>query len=606
MHEEPSNVSIIQLTQKERPADRFLASNAHTLAHGRREISFISVVEISEAWNPARELGVSIPQTFIRLFTGSTHQSILTKFEDALKGINKLFSDQRTKLNSQINCSLTLVAGDEVYLASVGEVSLLLLRNGRLSHLSADLKDGGNDFTTVTSGELTAADWLFVANQELGSLITEMPISDLNAAAASDLEKFLRHQVSLEDRRTLAGCVVRYAPEAGQLSTIYLDELDSRTPISLPAMPKLSMPRKFNLPNLSKLAAVVPVLQRFWTGAKIFARRLSLRQWLLLGSAAVIIIALFVGINRVRTPETELKAEAPSLVSQFSDVTRSNQRAFAASSITKSSFDALSSADQSQLQNMLTSANITGVPLPKEVATLPATIIAIDSPSVTGELYLLDSTGQVWKWQQQILTKIEQKQLIAQPVSITAFSATKIVVTDVAGNIWYLDGTANQPQSLAIPVKITAGPKLVQKYRTALYIYTATSNQMFRVTNYNKELSSATVVTTSAAITNPPVSDWAVNGDFFTINKQGKILNLRRNVAVTDTPWLPALDGPFYVAATEKNVAVSDGRVLSQLDITTNTIREKLVIADQPFSDIAANNDQGWWIVIEDKLFLLP
>lgn len=600
MQEEPTDVSIIQLTQKERPADRFLASNVHELSHGRKIISFLSVVEIVDAWNPARELGVSIPQTFVRLFSNSDHQSVLTKFEDSLKGINKLLGEARIKSASPINCVLALVAGDEVYLASVGEVGLLLLRNGRLSHLSADTKDGSNEFTTVTSGELTSEDWLFVTNQNLGHLIEDLPIGEisLNASSSRQLETFLEEQIGLEDRRILAGCVVRFTPEAGELSTIFLDEVESRTPISLP---KFSTPR-LKLPKIS-----LPALGPMFARTRELARRLTLRQWLLVGISLVIIIALIIGVTRLGAGKNIPAAPTQTLVSEMVGLSESEVRSFANTKITPTAFNALSSADQTLLLNMLTVSKLSLSVLPKELSTLPNAVVAIDSPAgITNELYLIDTTGQLWKWQSQLLSKIEQKQLIIGPVSLAVLGATKIVVSDQVGNIWLFDGSTNQPQSLTLPTKLATGSKLLQKYKQNLYLYSLSDNQIYRVSNFDKDLNNAAVTTKTALISNAPASDWAINGDIFTINATGKLLNLRRNVPVTTNPVLPGLAGPFHLAATETMMAKTDGRLIDLLDIASNQLAERIILTDEPITDIAANSSQGWWLVIKDKLYLLP
>ncbi len=601
MTEELTDVSILQLTQKERPADRFLASNVHQLSHGRRSITFISVVEILDAWNPARELGISIPQTFIRLFTTSEHQSILTKFEDALKGINKLLADARIKSTSPVNCALTLVADDEVYLASVGQVGLLLLRNGRVSHLSADAagSTSSNEFTTVTSGELTSDDWLFVANMNLGHLIEDLPVGELSMAATTirELERYLEQQMSLEDRRTLAGCVIRYSPEQSILSTLYLDEVESRTPINLP---KFTTPR-VKLPSFSFQLAI-----QLFDRLKPLIRRLSARQWALAGIGLVVIVALIIGITRVTGNEDEANAPTQTLVSQMAGLSAAEIRSFIDAEVSADAFSNLSSADQSLLRNMITAAGITLTALPKEVSTLPNPIVAIDNVAASPtEVYAIDSTGQLWRWQNQQLVKIEQKQLISQPTSLAVLSTSRVVVSDAVGNIWLFDGSTNQPQSLTLPTTLATGKKIVQKFGRNLYLFNSADNQVYRVTNFDKDLNSASVLVRSSVLSNAPITELAINGDIWSINAAGSILGLRRN-SVLPAPNLAATSSTYQLAATETELVVATNRLLTNFDIATSTTTEAAVLTNDPVTDIAPNATEGWWLAIDSKLYLLP
>lgn len=592
------DISYIQLTHGQRPTDRYLVNQINTVERGAQPIQLVCLVEIVSAWHHAREVGNSIAQTFVRQFSQSRHQSTLTKLEDALKQLNTTLEHQLDRFDVSPSCVLLVAVNHEVYFSTLGGGTVALLRKGRLSSIGGESKDGNRSFTTVTSGELDQDDWLFCANDSFSELIHHLEPETLGQAAPSQLRKLIAEQAELtEHREHLNGLALRLTPGNAQTLTLGVSELESRTPIKLPslAIPKIGRPK---LPRVN-FQPLLAAGQSVWGKLQAW----SLRQRLTAGLAVVIAVAIIFGVTKSLGRTDDPTAKEPTLLSQLAgaDV---NLRQLIADKLDPETFHSLSAEDQTGLQNLLAANAITLLPLSSETHQLPEQIIDLDTlPDNPDELFVLDSTGQLWQRRSGAMVKLEQKQLVATPISLAVLAANKIVITDEPGNVWLYDGTNSGPVAMTLPTSLPAGKKLVEKYAGNLYILADQGNQIFRVVNFSNSLGSAASYTRSGIITNVPIDDWAINGSVQLLGAAGRLISLQRNS-------VEPLNINFPVSATKvdsdtSRIVATGGKFTFGYDSSGTKTHEQFVLSRAPISAMTLGSDKHFWLAIDAKIYRL-
>lgn len=617
MSDENSNLTLLRLTQKERPFDRFLASQSHQVEHNHQVLTLLSVTEIASRWHPAREIGASLPQIFIRSFNRSQHHSILTKFEDALKAVNANLSSEAAKVQTPINSVLALFADNEVYFSTIGNAKVLLLRDGKLSTVETNKEPTIEDetFVTVTSGELMGGDWFFAANNGLAAVLHRQAGESLDQPPAG-LEDKIREIVELEDPSALVGMVARYTPEAGEERIIYLDEVESRMPLNLPSFKAPRLSADGFTSNWRKITEIVrSVSSALWSSLRRVPWRLSYQRierfiptWrfrkLIIPIGLIVILIIFGLAIRTKftTAGSNQTPDRIDLVEQAAALSPIELRQFLNGGFSQADFDTLSAEEQSQLIGIANQNSIeltTSLDVSNE---LPATLVAIDNLPGQADLYLLDETGQLWRRQSGTIVKIEQKSLIGSPVGLTVFAENKIVVSDNVGNIWFFDGSVDQPIALTLPTKLAIGVKLIQKFESNLYLYSLADKSVYRVANYAKELTDATLYTQPTTLTLGTVSDWIITGDIIAVGETGTLQSFRRNVAGKIN--LPSADTgtTFRLSALPEGFVTINNRLFSYRDPTGAITRERIYVGNEKISD-AVLADNLLWFVAGNKLY---
>jgi len=601
-----ATLSVIQLTQKERPIDRYLSSQVISLEHNNRTATLFCVVEILNQWHPAREIGATLPQTFIRLFGRSNHHSLLTKFEDTLKNLNKNLETASEKVLTDVSCAFLLACDQDVYFSAIGSAQVLLLRNNKLSLVGGQAKTAKQEsyFGTVTSGELSTEDWLFIANDQMAQLLHQIGPEELFEASA-DATEFWHQAAAQIPAGTVAGACIRLASDQAGLEVLYLDQLDSRVPISLP---KLSLPH-FSLTNsqtalqrsldwLKNNFAKLTKLRQFnWPSFRNY--RFTKKNLAIAAVIGAVILSLIGWQVHSKKTTAAPNVTANPLVTDFST---DQLRSFFQKDLTESNYQKLSTTQQDFLKTAAVADKTTIVPLPSAVSELPNPIVALDAiGDSTTSLILLDSTGQLWQQSNGSVSQLTQNRPIAQPRSLTAFSATKIVVTDNNGNVFLVN--SGQVSALALPTKLAIGPKLVARFGANLYLYNQTDSQIYRVTNFTDNLTGATAYLSGATV--PNLSDWMINGDIFTVTTDGKIQDWQRG-KLTSTQFEAEI--PAGTTRIDKNstdsVVVTSGRYLDIYNASGQRTNSLAIVSNDPITDIFQTNN-GWLLAIGSKLYFV-
>ncbi len=606
----PIGLTNIVLTQKERPIDRYISSQTGNLEHNGQTITLFSTVEIISRWHPAREIGATLAQNFARFFSRSTHQSILTRFEDSLKSLNKQLFAANQKVDSPISCILSIHAGSEVYFSTIGSAKILLLRDGKLSNIAPRSKDDDlSEFSTVTSGGLSKKDWIFYVNKDLSGILRAIDPAKLKNCDEEQLTTLVKEQIALANGNNLTGNIVRLSEGESTTTTINLDELESRTPISLPkfAVPKFSMPKfKFSKPEEKPVpkpeitpdfdspvineykANSAKVLQRInfgFFGSLIRDKRVI---YGLIG--LVVVVGVVIGFKmRHHSSPTTAATSNNSFVSDLSSKTAAEIISSLNQNLTADNYQKLSTTDLSQLSVLATQASLTIIPTSTATSTFTSPVSLVDFSAKDATLFTLDSTGQLWSGTGANLAKATQTTLIPNAVSIAALSKTNILVSDKNGNILHFDGTAvAQPITMPLPTGFNTGIKYLKKYGANVYILQPATGAISKITSFTNAIGTPAAYATSAAGTGTSFVDWDVNGTINLITptsiaqaqkgKADKILNAK-------TTFSPQAK----VTVTSTAIIVADGREISYFNLQGTLQQTKILVTNDPITDITSD-----------------
>lgn len=619
INDESTNLSLLRLSAREQPGDRFLSSLVHRLEHGHQTLTLLSVVEIVSRWNPARVTGAALPQTFARSFSRSQHHSILTKFEDALKNVNALLITDSAKIQSPVNCVLALVAENEVYFSTIGNAKVLLLRKNKLSTIETNKELSVEDktFVTVTSGELMADDWFFVSTNELAGVLHRQASEELNLPIEG-LEEKLRQLIELENSAAITGIAVRYTPDQAVERTIYLDEIESRLPIALPSFsaPRISLGDVSGgfgraTETLRSIGSTIwNQLRRIpwrqgYNRLESFVPRWRFRRLVIPAVLAVILLLIIISVRgQLNAASNPNNSQISNLLTQVQALTPTESRNFLNTSLSQNQYNDLSADEQNQLGVLTRQQGLEITPLPPLVSELAAPVVTIDNLPGTADLFLLDQTGQLWRFQDQTIVKIEQKGLVGQPLSLAVLAENKIVVSDQIGNLWFFDGSAEQPIALSLPTALATGGKLLQKFESNLYLYSLTDKSVYRVANYTKEVTDATLYTQPATLTLGTVNDWIITGDIIGVGETGIIQSFRRNALTKINQPSVETSGSFRLAALADGFVVINNRILTRYNATGQKQTEQILVSNDPITDTVFVNG-ALYLVAGNKLYSL-
>jgi len=572
---------LLRFGRNDRLPERFVTSEVHTLDHKGKTCLLAITLEISNPWHHAREYGQQIISTVVREFARSQSASSLIKFEQALKLANHTIAQAKEKLNVQINAAVAFLSDDEVHFTVLGSSKLLLYRKNRLIDVTTEETADTEKFSSVTSGDLSAGEWLVLCNPDMAAfLLKENPViwneTDVEALATELVET-----APVERREGFSAVMLRYQPDAApQDQTVLWDNLEHVTPIKLP---KLSLPAvnlgsfietvttflrtvpqhfktlKEKLPRRPATAAVAADDDIFGTKP-----RFRIRPQLI--GVLLLVVLLGFGIRGVigkfRAPKTETKT--PTLVEELVAIPVGQRSTYLAGNFNYGQYDSLSAEQKSTFGQALAAENIALLTSAAAIAELPNEIVAIDS--FNDQLAVLDATGQLWRIQSNRAIKIDQPTPIQQPFSVVALNEQRMLASDRAGNLWLVDGTS-APVALALPSSITSGPKLIQKFDGNLYLYHVESKTVYRQGDYDRELSSLRIAVRPELLPEPLV-DLAINGDFVTLSQTGKITGVRAG------------------KVTHQALEVAPGTVMQ---LTTSEVNDKLFAYSAPFLRVADN-----------------
>lgn len=621
---------ILKFGRNERLVDRFIASEAHTIDAKAGQCLMVITVEIENPWHHAREFGQQILSSLVREFVRSESNSNLIRFEQSLKLANHVIGQAHEKLGVPIGCAVALFSGEEIHFAVTGPSKILLVRNSQLSDVTATEGSDLEQFSSVTSGDLTSNEWLIVTNAKMAAFLTNVEPAvwsenDLGALGAQLIELAPAHE-----RDQFSAVVLRYNDGSlRQEQTILWDTLEHVTPIKLP---KLTLPKirtdtiiqalrswaKRLIDATKSVVGKVQALRLQRTprvpkpegpkvtseGARRFRLpRLTIRSRWQVMAIIVFLILLIIGsktlITRLRAPKNE---PTPTTLVEELVATAVGQRA--AFLTEHFSFDRYRSLPEEQKQTFaqaLSAENISVLNTTNVISELPQTIAAVDS--FNDILAAIDNDGQLWFIKEGRAVKVEQSVQITKPISVAMIAEDRILVSDEASNIWLFDGAASQPAALPVASALATGPKIIQKFGRNVYVYHAASKTIYRQTNFDKDLNSLRPFVKSD-ITPADVTDVAINGQIVTLDKTGKISIFQANKLVSQNLNVPAAL-PLHITAVEGNpkLYALAGKMLYVVDSKAGSVQAVFPLAPTPLTELTLDSSgKSLWLIFDKTI----
>ncbi len=610
MEQTVSPYDILLFRRNERLADRYLACSTHQLDHKGKQCLITINLEIVNSWHHAREFGQQIISSVIREFAKSQSPSALIRFEQALKSANPLLSGAKEKLETEVNCSVTLMSGNEVSFASVGNSQLLLYRDGKVISVGEGTSTEPI-FSSVTSGDLNNGEWLLSVNEQFAHFLKDLPSETWQEEESGTVTAAIVDFSVVESREGYSGVLVRFwEGRRGEEQTVVWDSLEPVIPIRLP---KISLP-KVNIGALSqsfiqlakliasKIKTIKPTpgsLNKSEVGPK--HPLLANFRWQRAALIVLIILiasgALFLS-KKFRAPTIE--AKPTTIVEDLRALAEDQRQAFLVEHLTLANYTNLNQSEQAELSQIAAIGNLVIFALNDPLIELPEKGAAVDTASdQTTEV--IDTTGQMWRLKENGVTKISQSLLIQSPTGLTTVAANHTVVSDISGNLWLFDGSPSQPSALALPSPLGQGTKIVQKFEKNIYLYELTSKNIFRVTNFDKTLDGAKTVVKSSLL-NGTLTGFTVNGDIVTLNETGTIQSFRNGKATGKDWTIPASEKMFIASLPDgSKIATFDHKTLTISDKSGQRLQQYLIASKEPITDITFSADGISMLLMSDK-----
>lgn len=647
------SLNIIKLAHKERLTDRYSETQIIPLEHKGQPIALVSFVEILSRWNPAREIGISLPQNFAHFFNRSSHQSILTRFEDALKNINNIVTLANQKIDSPISAIIAIHVGNEVYFSNAGETKIVLIRNGKPTTVSAGSKeDSSTEFATVTSGELSAVDKMCYGNDEFLTLCKQLIVG------SDDIDKQLLGLLGAEGT-VETGAIVSTAPDNnGEIKTLYVND---RSP-SIP-MPKLNFTRvntvialaasgiKKNFASFvqwiratidawrdkkaAKPKAVITekdisddpspknkaLKKQFNFRMKLpsFNRPKALRLRLPKLSAtgaigAIILLVLAAGagyavdkaIKAHGQKAAPAVAEVPALIADLQKSPVAAIPAVIASELTQDRYRYLSSDQITTLNTLAAQANITITQPSTPLFSLPTTTAFVATTPKNDLVYAIDLAGQLYSWDGKTLTTMKQATAISAPISMTALAKNRVVVADSQANLYLFDGSDKQPVKITQPTSWATGNRYVQSYNGNLYVLTISDGIVHKIPGFVSDIANDTTLVKTTPVTDDHLLSFLINGDINTLTSKTGLVS-HPKTGSPKTVIVPDLLATNSTASFGvDNVAVNSGNLVSYYSEQGLYQSGKAIVASDKISQVISYGSNRMLIVIGSNVYLLP
>jgi len=142
---------------------------------------FFLVVEVLNRYDDGEDVGEIITETFRKKFYQEPEFDGYTRFEEALKEVNKVISELETKeslLLSHLNMAIGVILGDDLYLSQSNDAEVYLVRNGMVNNISEGLctgrKQKGDDiFENIASGSLQFGDLVLFSSARIIRYISQ-------------------------------------------------------------------------------------------------------------------------------------------------------------------------------------------------------------------------------------------------------------------------------------------------------------------------------------------------------------------------------------------------------------------------------------------------
>ncbi len=201
-------IEFAKITNSGKLPDRFLTCQRHSSPDLAKKSmgEILTLVEMLSPWFPTAQVGQTIVNNFVKYYYQGGSTSDLVNFEASLKRVNEdlaqITQNGETDWIGNLNALLAVIVGNNLHLASTGQVEAYIFRDGKVNHLTENQPAPAEPhplktFSNIISGELKSRDKIVVANKGLFnhlSLDTVRQIISLNnpSAAGLQISKLLR------------------------------------------------------------------------------------------------------------------------------------------------------------------------------------------------------------------------------------------------------------------------------------------------------------------------------------------------------------------------------------------------------------------------------
>ncbi len=627
-----TNLSLVRFTNKDRLTDRYLTTQFHHLEVANKRVVLAISLEINNPWHPASQYGQLLINTLIKDFSQSESPSLLLGFERALKSVNLVLEKAYEKLSTTIGAVVALIYEDNVHFSAIGSSEILLQRSQKVIKLYPQSEaDQAKYFAEVTSGDLKAGELILAGTKLFGQTFEDnqpLPIQTVDDLSEMMTSTFLKLDEPL--RQLLSGfCVVNPKQPAEQTEkTIFWEELRAFVPVKLPRLRlptgwltslthKLSslgraigqkLPRNDDKNKEAQPDQVEPDGDQELEPVARPRRRLPRINLNLIGLIIFILLLVFgVKLGKERFASLKKEIKQPTLVDDLSSAPPDKYLSLLDSKLDVKSFSALSGEDQKKLTETLASKGIKLTSLPAVKNELPELGLDIDVTDST--IFVVDSTGQCWKLDKDVLTKIDQSQPIVAPTDVIAINANSALVTDKSGTIWSVSAKDRQVKALALPSAIATGQKLLQLFNKNLYIYSTDSKSFYKISRFNGQIANPSMFVRAQTVDNFELTDWSVDSQIIAIDSNGMVKSFKAD-KVGDVSFRAITDGIPIRLKTNPNddtIWVSSGKLLVSYDSKGQLTSQRYLISSEPINNIRLDSDgKSIWLLIGKSVYLLP
>lgn len=539
----------------------------------------------------------SQPDAFtLRLAQNAWEQATTTAFaqralapEQLIEQILKAINETLEQSSGITGGGLLLLSGETIHFSTAGEIGVFLTSDGETSKVSGD-ETSPSRFTAVTSGPLNESDTVVVA-----------PLFMQKFSQGVQTPAELLHQ--LEDHQARALWVGWQNELANSRTTAQAAKLQTSVTAILTSLQQTAMKlgqatKKLPKPALPKIS----LRELSW-------RRPSFR----LGSiiSLLVLLALLGGIgygawqikDRIQTAKTPA-APPTTLLSRLQETPASELTTFLTTNFSFEQYQALSQADRDSFAQLLTQNTISLI-TPEVVQEFPEKIVSTGLAGTT--FFFIDSTGQLWKYENAVLTKIQQNGLIINPTQLLAISKERVLVTDETGNIWIFDATETQPVSLPLPKELATGKKRLASYLKNLYIYAETGRTIYRVGGYDRDIINLSSYAKLDSLAIADLTDFKIFGDAVSVSSAGSVQFFRRNQplgAAIVSSLNPVTSLAVNEAGTE--ITLSANRFVTSYKSTGELVTQRFLTVEEPITQVLLENNLPKYLLTSKKLYKLP
>src|SRR3989338_7494495 len=170
-----------------RDDNSFLDNYAYDLFqdHGDKSGQIFINLEVQNNPVDSEEIASAIYETMQKVFFEDVAQEPYNRFEVALKAVNGLLKEFKSKKSSEyignLNVIIAAIVGDDLFLSQSGDAEAYMIRKRYVTVISEGLSDDSNQegdvFQSIASGKIEAGDFVLFASTRLLRYISKTDLA---------------------------------------------------------------------------------------------------------------------------------------------------------------------------------------------------------------------------------------------------------------------------------------------------------------------------------------------------------------------------------------------------------------------------------------------